>query len=100
MSPQELESYGLNVYQCDLDEVLRQGQDSGILFNATLIRRMITHSEMTRLPKIHLHLFSDITVMPGNELIESLASSYSKMGTDETIVITRSNKRPTYIIMV
>ena len=38
-------------------------------------------------------LFSDITVMPGNELIESLASSYSNIGTDDTIVITRSNKR-------
>lgn len=93
LSPQELESYGLSVYQCDLDEVLRQGEGSGILFNATLIRRMITHSEMTRLPKIHFSGFSDIVVMPGNELIESLASSYSKMGTDETIVITRSNKR-------
>ena len=93
LSPQELESYGLTVYQCDLDEVLRQGHDSGILFNATMIRRMITHSEMTRLPKIHVDGFSDITVMPGNELIESLASSYSKMGLDETIVITRSNKR-------
>ena len=55
--------------------MLRQGHDSGILFNATMIRRMITHSEMTRLPKIHVDGFSDITVMPGNELIESLASS-------------------------
>ena len=93
LSAQELESYGLNVYQCDLDEVLRQGEGSGILYNATIIRRMITHSEMTYLPKIHLKGFSDIMIMPGNDLIESLASSYSKMGTDETIVITRSNKR-------
>ncbi len=93
LSAQELEGYGLIVYQCDLDEVLRQGEGSGILYNATRIRKMITHSEMTQLPKIRFRGFSDITVMPGNELIESLASSYSNIGTDDTIVITRSNKR-------
>ena len=93
LSAQELEGYGLIVYQCDLDEVLRQGEGSGILYNATRIRKMITHSEMTQLPKIRFQGFSDITVMPGNELIESLASSYSNIGTDDTIVITRSNKR-------
>ena len=93
LSAQELENYGLIVYQCDLDEVLRQGENSGILYNATRIRKMITHSEMTQLPKIRFAGFSDICVMPGNELIESLASSYSNIGTDDTIVITRSNKR-------
>ena len=93
LTAQELENYGLIVYQCDLDEVLRQGEDSGILFNATRIRKMITHSEMTQLPKIRFTGFTDICVMPGNELIESLASSYSNIGTDDTIVITRSNKR-------
>ena len=93
LTAQELENYGLIVYQCDLDEVLRQGEDSGILFNATRIRKMITHNEMTQLPKIRFTGFTDICVMPGNELIESLASSYSNIGTDDTIVITRSNKR-------
>jgi ATP-dependent exoDNAse (exonuclease V) alpha subunit len=32
-------------------------------------------------------------VVPGDELIESLAGSYSKVGLDETMIITRSNKR-------
>lgn len=85
--------YGLRVYQCDLDEVLRQGAGSGILYNATAVRNMITHDEVTQLPKISLKGFADIVVMPGNELVESIASSYSLVGTDETIVITRSNKR-------
>ena len=78
---------------CDLDEVLRQSQDSGILYNATLIRRMITHNEATQLPKIHFEGFADISIVPGDELIESLASSYSEVGMDETMVITRSNRR-------
>ena len=80
--------YGLHVHECDLNEVLRQSQESGILFNATRIREggMV-------LPQIRLTGFEDITVVPGDELIESLSSSFSKVGVDETIVVTRSNKR-------
>ena len=88
-----LQAYGLAVYTCDLDEVLRQSQDSGILYNATLIRRMITHTEATQLPKIHFEGFADISIVPGDELSESLAASYSEVGMDETMVITRSNRR-------
>jgi len=85
--------YGLTVYDYDLTEVLRQSQESGILWNATMLRNLITHDDMTELPKIRFDGFADITVCPGNELIDSLGSSYSRVGMDETIVITRSNKR-------
>ena len=88
-----LKAYGLQVYECDLDEVLRQSQHSGILWNATAIREMITYNTATQLPQIHLKGFTDISIVQGNELIESLASSYSAVGMDETMVITRSNKR-------
>ena len=86
-------AYGLKLYEQDLNEVLRQSQDSGILYNATTIRTMITPDEHTLLPKIKLCGFADISIVTGDELIESLASSYSEVGTDETMVITRSNKR-------
>lgn len=88
-----LEGYGLKAYECDLHEVLRQSQGSGILWNATMIRQMITHDEATELPRMRFRGFADISIVPGNELIESLASSYYKNGMDDTIVITRSNKR-------
>ena len=88
-----VEAYGLQVRQADLDEVVRQGEGSGILFNATVIRRMITHDSMTGLPVVRFRGFADISVVTGDELVETLASSYSRVGTDETIVITRSNKR-------
>ena len=88
-----LKAYGLQVYECDLNEVLRQSQHSGILWNATAIREMITYNTATQLPRIHLKGFADISIVQGNELIESLASSYSAVGMDETMVITRSNKR-------
>lgn len=88
-----LAGYGLKVYECDLEEVLRQGRSSGILYNATRIRQLITHDEATRLPVIRLKGFPDVKNVPGNELIEELGSSYSSVGEDETIVITRGNKR-------
>ena len=88
-----LEGYGLSVYECDLNEVLRQSEQSGILYNATMIRQMITHDDITQLPKIHFSGFSDIQQMPGVELIEALADSYHHVGLDDTIVVTRSNKR-------
>ncbi len=88
-----LRAYGMKVYECDLNQVLRQSESSGILWNATVIRQMVTHDEMTQLPKITFHGFTDIQMVPGNELIESLASSYSHVGIDETMVVTRSNKR-------
>ncbi len=93
LMPDVLESYGLKVYCCDLNEVLRQTVDSGILYNATIIRQMITHDEITHLPLISFNGFADIQIVNGNELIEQLNSSYSEVGIDETMVITRSNKR-------
>ena len=88
-----LEGYGLKVYECDLNEVLRQSEKSGILYNATMIRQMITHDDITQLPKIHFAGYSDIKPMPGSELIEALSDSYHHVGLDDTIVVTRSNKR-------
>ena len=90
---QVLAQYGLQVYECDLNEVLRQSQQSGILWNATMIRHLITHDEVTQLPQIRFQGFADVEMVPGNELIEQLNSSYSRVGIDETMVVTRSNKR-------
>ena len=88
-----LHCYGMMVYECDLNQVLRQSEASGILWNATMIRQMITHEEMTQLPRIRFQGFADIQEVPGGELIEALSDSYSKVGFDDTMVITRSNKR-------
>ena len=89
-----LRGYGMEVYECDLNQVLRQSEDSGILWNATRIRNFsLSHLLTSSLPQVRLSGFADIQVVPGDELIESLATSYSRVGMDETIVVTRSNKR-------
>ena len=93
--PEILYGYGATLFECDLSEVLRQEQESGILYNATAIRSLIQHEEATELPKLKFRGFSDIISLPGNEIIDTLSSSYSHVGIDDTIVITRSNKNAT-----
>ncbi len=93
--PEILYGYGATLFECDLSEVLRQEQESGILYNATAIRSLIQHEEATELPKLRFRGFSDIISLPGNEIIDALSSSYSRVGIDDTIVITRSNKNAT-----
>ena len=92
LMPDVLRAYGMRVYECDLNQVLRQSEDSGILWNATQVRCMMADGGWS-LPKIRFQGFPDIVNVPGDELIESLATSYSRAGMDETMVITRSNKR-------
>jgi helicase family protein len=94
-----LEGKGLKVYECSLKEVLRQSQDSGILYNATQIRALIASDEaavpptLNIFPRIHFKGFADVVRVSGADLIETLSDSYRQVGEDETIVVTRSNKR-------
>lgn len=93
LSPEALQGYGLEIVKAQLTQVVRQGEQSGILWNATRLRRLIAGNNCHTLPKIRLAGFSDIRLLPGNELTDTLESCYDRDGLDETIVICRSNKR-------
>ena len=93
LSPDVLKGYGLEVYEAQLTEVVRQMHDSGILWNATELRRYISEEVFFALPSIRVDGFPDICIIPGNELIEAINDSYDHAGMDETIVVCRSNKR-------
>ena len=88
-----LKGYGLEVYEAMLTEVVRQLHDSGILWNATELRRYIAEDDFFTLPMIKVEGFPDVKVVHGNELIEAINDSYDQVGLDETIVVCRSNKR-------
>ena len=88
-----LRGYGLQVFEETLTQIVRQGQESGILWNATVLRQLITSGDTFSLPKIKIEGFADIKVLPGNELIAQLEECYQRDGEDETIVVCRSNKR-------
>ena len=88
-----LRSMFLDVTEVELTQVMRQLDGSGILSNATMLRGDIAEGTTGRLPKVHTKGFNDICNVPGNELIEALESCYDTAGTEETIVLCRSNKR-------
>ena len=88
-----LEGYGMEVTELLLTQVVRQLEESGILWNATMLRSLIQNGEMSVFPKLRSKSFPDIKALPGGELIEALEQSYRRYGTDGTIVVTRSNKR-------
>ena len=84
-------SYGKAVY-VTLKSVVRQAQNSGILVNATMLREMIEQDRFD-FPKFTVSPFSDVERITGSDLIEQMTMSYEKAGTDETLVLCRSNKR-------
>ncbi len=81
-----------DVIEIQLKDVVRQAQDSGILFNATLIRDKIESLDNT-IPKLELKNFDDIERITGADLIEKITISYDLVGADNTIVLCRSNRR-------
>ena len=93
LSSDALKGYGLKVYEGMLTEVVRQLSDSGILWNATELRRYIAEEDCFTLPSVRVEDFSDIKVISGNELIDTISDCYDYAGMDETIVVCRSNKR-------
>ena len=90
LDPATMERYGEVVYGT-LDEVVRQESESGILFNATLVRCMLENG-ICAIPRFRMD-FPDIEAVEGGEFLEKLEDCYARYGRDETIVITRSNKR-------
>ncbi|MDY4744592.1 MAG: AAA family ATPase [Bacteroidaceae bacterium] len=89
-----LRGYGLTVWQAEMTEVVRQASTSGILWNATMLRQMLAKAdEGLTLPRFRIQGMPDIQVVNGDELIDSLESSFSRCGIDDTVVVTRSNKR-------
>ena len=88
-----LRSMFLDVTSVELKQVMRQLNDSGILYNATILRQRIEEDDTYDLPDITLKGFTDICNVHGEELIEAIESSYNKAGIDETIILCRSNKR-------
>lgn len=85
--------YDKNVSMIELDEVVRQEQDSGILDNATLIREVLTDAFYDSF-KFNLKGFKDIVrLIDGHEIMAAIDGSYSDNGHEETAIIVRSNKR-------
>lgn len=86
-------TYNKEVIKMELDEVMRQGQDSGILMNATLLRETLLSSSFDSF-KFDLRGYKDIVrLIDGYEIMDAINDAYSTLGNEETAIIVRSNKR-------
>ncbi|WP_076456544.1 ATP-dependent DNA helicase [Zobellia uliginosa] len=86
-------NYNKEVIRLELDEVVRQAENSGILVNATLLREQLQGSFFENF-QFHLDTYKDIVrLVDGYEIQEAIDNSYSENGKEETAFIVRSNKR-------
>lgn len=88
-----LKGYGLDVTSTTMTQIVRQAQNSGILFNATQIRNALLENTTELFPKLKLEGFEDIRKVSGEDLIDEISAAYDRDGVDETMIISRSNKR-------
>jgi len=88
-----LKGYNLEIHHITLIQVVRQNEMSGILLNATHLRTVMTENKVNVFPRLITKNLPDIVIVKGDELIESIENSYSRVGEGDSIIITRSNKR-------
>ncbi len=82
--------FKLDAQSIELTEVMRQEEESGILFNATNLRNELPRKEFK--PKFRTSAFSDVFKMTGERLEDGLRYAYDKYGTENTVIVCRSNK--------
>lgn len=85
--------YNKNVHHIELDEVMRQEESSGILFNATELREILK-SHFIDTFKFNVLGYKDIVrLQDGYDIQDAINQSFSDYGLEETVFIVRSNKR-------
>ncbi len=86
-------NYNKEVIRLELDEVVRQAENSGILINATNLREQLRTSFFDTF-QFHVAPYADIVrLVDGHEIQDAIDTSYSENGKEETAFIVRSNKR-------
>ncbi len=94
LDSQILESqYSREVIHIELDEVVRQQKDSGILENATKIREHIEDGFYDTFKFSGIQFPDIIRPIDGQEIMDAISDSYSELGNEGTVIIVRSNKR-------
>lgn len=96
MNEERLRSIGLNPFLFTLDEPVRQKRESGILRLADSIRKAgeeMAKGNTVKIPKLKVKGYDDLMATDSSELLDLLSDSWNEVGVEETLIITRSNKR-------
>ncbi len=92
MSIAVLKEMGLRVTRAVMTKTVRQKSRSGILYNATLLRRALQKTPLPE-PEMRVTGFNDMAVVAPEDLEEALQKSFEEYGEGETVIVTRSNRR-------
>lgn len=86
-------NYDKDVHYIELDEVMRQEENSGILYNATELREILKSAFMDTF-QFKLRGFKDIVrLVDGYDIQDAINQAYSNYSIEDTAFIVRSNKR-------
>jgi len=95
LAPSYMDNFG-GVKYATLSTVVRQAAESGILSNATLLRKRIEDAapdDAFEEAILDVKDREDIVRISGGDLLEAISDAYDRFGYDSTIILTRSNKR-------
>ncbi len=96
LDPEYVKRFGVTLGRVWLTDVVRQGEESLILRNAMRLREIIDgEEEEVGRPQMESDEKRDLEMVGGEELLEKLEDAYRLYGPNETIIVTRSNKRAT-----
>ena len=88
-----INSYGMNIPHIEFDEVMRQAESSGILYNATQLRELLRDDFFTEF-RFDVSRFKDIVrLTDGYDIQDAIHSAYGNFSIEDTAFIVRSNKR-------
>jgi exodeoxyribonuclease-5 len=92
LDPQSLSNYGFGLISCELRQVVRQSETSGVLMNATRVRLQVAESNLVH-PSIDCLNYKDTIRITGEELIDEISTAYGACGMEGTIIVVNSNKQ-------
>jgi exodeoxyribonuclease-5 len=92
LDPASLGVYGFGLISCELRQVVRQSETSGVLMNATRVRLQVAETNLVH-PSIDCINYKDTIRITGEELIDEISSAYGTCGMEGTIIVVNSNKQ-------
>jgi exodeoxyribonuclease-5 len=92
LDPSALGEYGFGLITCELRQVVRQSETSGVLMNATRVRLQVAENDLVH-PLIDCINFKDMLRISGEELIDEISAAYGTCGLEGTIIVVNSNKQ-------
>jgi exodeoxyribonuclease-5 len=87
-----LGGYGFGLISCELRQVVRQSETSGVLMNATRVRLQVAENDLVH-PSLDCINYKDTIRITGEELIDEISSAYGTCGMEGTIIVVNSNKQ-------